>query len=96
VRLAAERDADYVMFGEPDENGERPSFAAIEERVSWWAEVFEIPCVAFAASVDEVAPLVKAGAAFIARGDWVWRDTHSVAATIADAARRLKLPETSA
>ena len=93
---AAEADADYVMFGEPDENSERPSFAAIEERVAWWAEVFESPCVAFAASADEVAPLVKAGADFIALGDWVWRNSHSVAATIADAASRLQLPETAA
>ena len=47
---AAEAGADYVMFGEPDDNGERPSFEAIEERVAWWAEVFEAPCVGFAAS----------------------------------------------
>src|SRR4051794_26814268 len=38
--LAAEADADYVLFGEPDINGERPSLSAIEDRVSWWAEVF--------------------------------------------------------
>jgi len=70
---AAEAGADYVMFGEPD-NGERPAFAAIEERVAWWAEVFEAPCVAFAAGPDEVTPLVTAGADFIALGasfnDW--------------------------
>ena len=39
--LAAEAGADYVMFGEPDPIGGRPSFAAITDRVSWWAEVFE-------------------------------------------------------
>ena len=39
--LAAEAGADYVMFGEPDGTGARPAFAAIEERVAWWAEVFE-------------------------------------------------------
>ena len=55
--LAAEAGADYVMFGEPDEDGHRPSFEAIAERVAWWAEVFEIPCVGFAASLDEVEPL---------------------------------------
>ena len=52
--LAAERGADYVMFGEPDADGRRPSFDAIVERVAWWAEVFEIPCVGFAATLDEV------------------------------------------
>ena len=71
---AAEAGADYVMFGEPDDAGERPTFDAIEERVAWWAEVFEAPCVGFAGSAEEVAPLVKAGADFIALGDWVWRE----------------------
>ena len=46
---AAEAGADYVMFGEPDAAGRRPSFDAIIDRVEWWAEVFEIPCVAYAA-----------------------------------------------
>ena len=92
---AAELGADYVMFGEPDTAGERPAFAAIEERVGWWAEVFEAPCVGFAGAIDEVGPLVKAGADFIALGDWVWRDPQVIAATIADAARLLQLPETA-
>ena len=97
---AAEQGADYVMFGEPDAECVRPTFAAIEERVAWWAEVFEAPCVAFAASIEEVAPLVTAGADFIALGgffgDWIWRDPGTAAATIAEAAERLRLPETAA
>ena len=94
--VAAESGADYVMFGDPDESGERPAFDAIEERVAWWAEVFELSCVAYAASIDEVAPLVTAGADFIALGDWIWRDPQAVAATIAEAARHLPLPESAA
>lgn len=90
---AAEQGADYVMFGEPDADGVRPAFAAIEERVAWWAELFETPCVAFAASIEEVAPLVAAGADFIALGDWIWREASNVAATVADAAERMRLPE---
>jgi len=93
---AAEQGADYVMFGEPDAAGVRPTFAAIEERVAWWAEVFEAPCVAFAAALSEVAPLVAAGADFIALGDWIWRDPQNLAGTVADATRRLRLPETAA
>jgi thiamine-phosphate pyrophosphorylase len=89
---AAETGADYVMFGEPDALGARPAFAAIEERVAWWAEVFEIPCVGYAASADEVAPLVRAGADFVALGDWLWRDA---AAALEQAARDLRLPETA-
>jgi len=93
---AAEQGADYVMFGEPDTAGVRPTFEAIEERVAWWAEVFEAPCVAFVASIEEVAPLVRAGADFIALGDWVWSDPRTVAATIAGAAECLRLPEPTA
>ena len=94
--LAAEQGADYVMFGEPDESGERPGFDAIEERVAWWAEVFEAPCVAYAAAPDEVRPFVAAGADFVALGDWLWRDAAAVPAVIAQAAAHLRLPETAA
>lgn len=90
---AAEGGADYVMFGEPDEHGERPSFEAIEERVSWWAEVFEAPCVAYAANLDEIAPLVLAGADFIALGEWLWRDPAAIQSTIAATVPLLLLPE---
>lgn len=93
---AAEQGADYVMFGEPDETGHRPGFEAIEERVAWWAEVFEAPCVAFAASPDEVAPLVAAGADFVALGDFVWRDARGVAAAVSEVAQNMRLPESAA
>jgi len=93
--VVAERGADYVMFGEPAA-GERPRLAAVEERVAWWAEVFEIPCVAYAGSLDEVAPLVKAGADFIALGDWLWRDPQAIAATIERVAADMRLPEGAA
>jgi len=94
--IAAEAGADYVMFGEPDATGERPSLEAIEERVAWWAEVFEAPCVAYAASLDEVAPLAKAGADFVALGDWLWRDRQAIAAAIMRATEELRLPESAA
>src|SRR5215813_10054304 len=91
--LAAEQGADYVMFGEPDAAGKRPPLSVIEERVGWWAEVFEIPCVGYAASLEEITPLVIAGADFVALGDFLWRDIHAISATIADAGRCLRLPE---
>jgi len=72
--LAGESGADYVMFGEPDRRGSRASFETILERVRWWAEVFQPPCVGYAASLDEVALLAEAGADFVALGDWIW--TH--------------------
>jgi thiamine-phosphate pyrophosphorylase len=91
--LAAEGGADYVMFGEPDVDRQRPSFGAIEDRVAWWAEVFQSPCVAFAAHLDEVAPLVAAGADFIAVGDCIWSDARGPAVAITNAVERLALPE---
>lgn len=94
--VAAEAGADYVMFGEPGADGERPGLDAIEERVAWWAEVFEAPCVAYTASLEEVAPLVKTGADFIALGEWLWRDPQAIAATIARAVADLRLPEAAA
>jgi len=83
--LAAESGADYVMFGEPDRRGSRPSFAAIEERLQWWAELFEPPCVGYAADLDEVPTLVRAGADFVALGDWIWTQEGGPAALVTTA-----------
>ncbi len=78
--------ADYVMFGEPDAEGTRPSFAAVLERVAWWAEVFEVPCVAWASLASEVEELCAAGADFVALGDAVFTDPR----LLADAAIHVK------
>jgi thiamine-phosphate pyrophosphorylase len=91
--LAAESGADYVMFGEPDDGGHRPSFDAVIERVEWWAEVFEIPCVGYAATLDEIAALATAGADFVAVGAFVFDDPRGLAAALKDAAYHLALPE---
>jgi thiamine-phosphate pyrophosphorylase len=93
--LVAEAGADYVMFGEPDGAGRRPTFEAVAERVAWWAELFEIPCVGFAASLDEVERLAAAGADFVAV-DCVFADPGSTSAAVADAARRLARAEAPA
>lgn len=93
---AAEGGADYVMFGEPDEQGERPNFEAVFERVTWWAEVFEAPCVAYAGLLDEIVRLVEAGADFIALGDWLWNDPQNIARTVAATVPLLRLPENTA
>lgn len=94
--LAAEQGADYIMFGDPGTEDERPALAAIEERLAWWAEVFEIPCIGYAASVDEIAPLVAAGADFVALGDFLWRDANAIADTMNEAGRCLRLAEPAA
>jgi hypothetical protein len=94
--LAGERGADYVMFGEIGPDGRRPSFEAIVERVEWWANLFEIPCVGFAAATSEIAPLAAAGVEFVAVGDAVWQDPRGPAAALAEAAGLLAGPETVA
>jgi thiamine-phosphate pyrophosphorylase len=93
--LAAEAGADYVMFGEPDRRRGRPPFAAIVERIAWWSELFELPCIGYAASLDEVAPIAQAKADFIALGDWIWTQGQAPAA-VAAAAAQLSLPRPQA
>ena len=88
----AERGADYVMFGEP-RDGRRPALDAILDRIAWWAEVFEVPCVGYAATLAEVGPLAKAGADFVALGPDLWNDPRGAAAAITEAAQRLAAPE---
>ncbi len=90
--LAGEAGADYAMFGEPDTRGGRPPFEAIEERLHWWSELFEAPCVGYAASLDEVAPLAQAGADFVTLGDWLWTQAKEPAAVIAEATGRVAMP----
>jgi thiamine-phosphate pyrophosphorylase len=72
---AGEAGADYVMFGEPRRDGWTPPLDETVERVAWWAEIFETPCVAYAARLDDVATLAAAGADFVALGDAVWSAT---------------------
>jgi thiamine-phosphate pyrophosphorylase len=83
--LAGETDVDYVMFGEPDRRGGRPPLTAIEERLSWWAELFQLPCIGYAANADEIRPLAHAGADFIALGDWIWTEPGGAEAAVAAA-----------
>jgi thiamine-phosphate pyrophosphorylase len=92
--VAGEMGADYVMFGEPDATGRRPSLEALLERVTWWAELFEPPCVGFATSLEEVSRLAEAGADFIAAGDLVWQDADGPASGLRALAARLGTGET--
>ena len=87
---AGEAGADYVLFGEPDARGQRPSIAAIAERLQWWSELFEPPCVGFAASREEVFEFAAAGADFVLVGDSIWNDARGAAAALIDAEQAIR------
>ena len=101
--VAGERGADYVMFGEPASllsahpgeglaAGRRPPLDAVLERVTWWAELFQPPCIGYAAHLDEVDALAQAQADFVALGDWIWTHAQGPAAAVTAAAGRLAAP----
>ncbi len=71
---AGEAGADYVAFGAfyptvTKETRHRPEPVIL----SWWSALFELPCVAIGGiTPDNAAPLVKAGADFLAVSNAVW------------------------
>lgn len=83
-----EAEADYIMFGEPRPDGSVPPLDAVIERAAWWAEIFQIPCVAYAPTIETVTQLAATGAEFIALADAVWTHPDGPAAAIAAALER--------
>ena len=86
---AGELGADYVLFGEPDAKGVRPSAEAIAERLQWWDELFEPPCIGFAASREEAAEFASSGADFVLVGDFIWADPRGAKAALIDAGQAI-------
>ena len=87
---AGELGADYVLFGEPDAKGQRPSVEAIAERLQWWAELFEPPCVGFAASREEAQAFAAAGADFVLVGDFIWDDPRGSATALKEVEQAIR------
>ncbi len=87
---AGEAGADYVLFGEPADDGTRPSTEAIAERLNWWAELFEPPCVGYATSLDEVEVFAAAGADFVLVGEFVWAAAGEETTALTEAEAALK------
>jgi len=71
---AGEAGADYVAFGAFYPTTTKPSQYRPEPAIlSWWASIFEIPCVAIGGiTPDNARPLVAAGADFLAVCQAVW------------------------
>ena len=78
---AGEDGADYVAFGAfyPTTTKEPPAMADLET-LEWWAKMMEIPCVAIGGiTAANCAPLVKAGADFLAVVGAVWNHPENPA-----------------
>jgi len=69
---AGEKGADYVMFGEPRGGAPAMALELLLERVGWWAEILETPCVAYAETIEAAGRLARAGADFVALEEAVW------------------------
>lgn len=81
---AGEAGADYVAFGafyasETKDTPHRPE----SEVLSWWSNMFVLPCVAIGGiTVDNAAPLIEAGADFLAVSGAVWNHADGEAAGV--------------
>ena len=71
---AGEKGADYVAFGAFHPTMTKPSDHRPDPRLlSWWSSLFEVPCVAIGGITPaNAAPLIAAGADFIAVCNAVW------------------------
>lgn len=71
---AGEAGADYVAFGAFHDTTTKDAPTRAEpEILSWWQQLFEVPCVAIGGiTTDNAAPLVAAGADFLAVSSGVW------------------------
>ncbi|MGH1574668.1 thiamine phosphate synthase [Methylobacterium sp. P31] len=69
---AGEAGIDYLMFGGLYPDGVAPDPETVLARASWWAEIFETPCIAVAAAAEEIAPLAGTGAEFVGLESEIW------------------------
>lgn len=81
---AAEAGADYVAFGAFFPTATKDALTQAEpDLLSWWSEIFEIPCVAIGGITPEnCGPLIAAGADFLAVSAGVWNHPRGPAAAI--------------
>ncbi len=82
--IAAEAGADYVAFGAffPTQTKE-PRARADLDLLSWWGEIMTVPCVAIGGiTAENCAPLVRAGADFLAVVGAVWNHPDGPAAGV--------------
>ena len=79
--------ADYVAFGAffPSGTKTEAPVEAEPEILAWWSEIMELPCVAIGGiTAANCAPLVQAGADFLAVVSAVWDHPQGPAAGVRD------------
>ncbi len=71
---AAEQGADYVAFGAFFPTGTKAAKSSADPDIlEWWSTIVTVPCVAIGGiTVDNCAPLIRAGADFLAVSAGVW------------------------
>ncbi len=81
---AAEAGADYVAFGAFFPTATKAAKARAEiETLEWWAQMMVVPVVAIGGiTVGNAAPLVEAGADFLAVSSGVWDHPDGPAAAV--------------
>ena len=81
---AGEAGADYVAFGAFYSTGTKATQARPDPAIlSWWGSMFELPSVAIGGITSaNAAPLVAAGADFLAVSAGVWSDPAGEAAAV--------------
>lgn len=81
--MAGETEADYVFFGLLDLEETPEPHRKTMELGSWWAELFEPPCVLLAgSSIDSVKTCALTGADFVAVRGAIWDHPDGPAAAI--------------
>ena len=83
---AAEAGADYVAFGAFFPTGTKAAKTRADpEILRWWSEIMTVPCVAIGGiTVENCAPLVAAGADFLAVMSGVWNYAEGPAQAVRD------------
>ncbi len=81
---AADAGADYVAFGAffPTDTKDAKTRADIE-LLRWWSELMVVPCVAIGGiTAENAAPLIEAGADFLAVSSGVWKHPRGPEAAV--------------